>query len=483
MGLKAPKLSLILIAVVFALSCFGFTLFVWKTFGGPTPLQAHGYRFHVLFGTEASTLTTNADVRISGVNVGKVISVKRRRLSEDALLEMKSKFAPVPKDTRAIIRFKSLLGESFVELSPGTRDAPKLKENGTLARKNVVPVQQVDEVLGSFDKPTREAFKLFFQRTAKALDKRGADLNVALGHLAPSTESAADLLQILDDQSNSLKSFVRDTGTALQAIGRRQTDLQSLIRAGNQVFATTAARDRNLQQTVQSLPRFLDQTRGALADIDDVTKIAAPAFAELRPVIPLIKPALDQTRLLAPTLQDLFVGLRPTIDAGKTGFPALTRILVPAKPLFDVLDIAGSYLVPLADYLKSYRTDVITWLAKLAATAEWQAPNGQRMARLINPIDEEAVLGYTKRNKSNRHNPYTLPGEIARLANTTVRAFDCRNTDNPQQVPVQGTGAPPCIVQPPFTFRGLTGSFPHVVPLDQGSPKPATATAASNKTR
>src|SRR4051794_37655373 len=177
MGLKAPKLSLILVAVVFALSCFGFTLFVWKSFGGPTPLEAHGYRFHILFGSEASQLTPNADVRISGVNVGKVISVRRRGLAADALVEMQNRFSPVPRDTRAIIRFKTLLGETFVELSPGTRGTPKLAENATLPRANVAPVQQVDRVLASFDAPTRAAFKLFLQRTAKALGGRGPDLN------------------------------------------------------------------------------------------------------------------------------------------------------------------------------------------------------------------------------------------------------------------------------------------------------------------
>src|SRR4051812_19953959 len=111
MGLQAPRLSLILTAAVFALSCFGFTLFVWKSFGGPTPFESHGYRFHVLFGTEAATLTTNADVRISGINVGKVVAVKRRGLGADATLEMQGRYAPVPRDTRAIIRFKTLLGE------------------------------------------------------------------------------------------------------------------------------------------------------------------------------------------------------------------------------------------------------------------------------------------------------------------------------------------------------------------------------------
>src|SRR3954451_15750909 len=117
MGLPAPKLRLILVAAVFALSCFGFTLFVWKSFGGPTPFEAHGYRFHIVFGTGASQMTSNADVRIAGVSVGKVIKVQRAGTGADVLVELDSKYAPIPTDTRAIVRFKSLLGEAFVSLT------------------------------------------------------------------------------------------------------------------------------------------------------------------------------------------------------------------------------------------------------------------------------------------------------------------------------------------------------------------------------
>ena len=478
MGLKAPKLSLILVAVVFALSCFGFTLFVWKAFGGPTPLEAHGYQFHILFGSEASQLAPNADVRISGVNVGKVISVKRRGLGADATVQMQSRFAPVPKDTRAIIRFKTLLGETFVEMTPGSRTAPKLAENGTLARRQVAPVQQVDRVLGAFDAPTRAAFKRFLTRSAAALDRRGPDLNAAIGHLAPTTESAAGLLEILDRQRASLRGLVRDSGTALSAIGSRAADLQSLVRASNQVFQATAQRNDSLTATVKAFPKFLADARSALVQVDGAAKDAAPTLAALRPVIPLIVPALDETRMLAPVTQHLFAGLGPVIRAGRTGLPAVTRVLDAAKPTVDVLDVAATYLVPLADYLKRYRTDVITWLAKLSSAANYRAPNGQRMARLLNPIDEEAIVGYDLRNASNRHNAYTAPGEIARLATTSVRSFDCRNTANPQKVPVVGSGTPACVVQPPFAFRGLTRSFPHLVPatpLSAATAKPKAA--------
>ena len=41
---QAPSLGRILTMVLFALSCFGLLLFLWLTFGGPTPLKPKGYR-------------------------------------------------------------------------------------------------------------------------------------------------------------------------------------------------------------------------------------------------------------------------------------------------------------------------------------------------------------------------------------------------------------------------------------------------------
>jgi hypothetical protein len=42
-----------------------------------------------------------------------------------------------------------------------------------------------------------------------------------------------------------------------------------------------------------------------------------------------------------------------------------------------------------------------------------------------------------------------------------LRAFDCRNTANPPLVP-SANGAPPCVEQGPWTFRGARRYYPHV---------------------
>ena len=63
---QAPSIAKIAIALGFVLSCFGLLLFLWVSFGGPTPFKAKGYEFTVKV-PEAVTLAKESDVRIGGV--------------------------------------------------------------------------------------------------------------------------------------------------------------------------------------------------------------------------------------------------------------------------------------------------------------------------------------------------------------------------------------------------------------------------------
>ena len=67
---QAPTIGRLFIMVAFALSCFGLLLFLWLAFGGSIPLSPKGWQFEAQF-SEATNLAKQADVRISGVSVGK----------------------------------------------------------------------------------------------------------------------------------------------------------------------------------------------------------------------------------------------------------------------------------------------------------------------------------------------------------------------------------------------------------------------------
>ncbi len=181
METRPPTIGRIAIAAGFALSCFGLLLFLWVAFGGPVPLKPKSYRVDMQF-DEATQLAVESDVRISGVSVGKVKAIE---LDDDGLadatIEIKPEFAPIPVDTRAILRQKTLLGETYVELTPGDGEGEMIPEGGSLAPAQVSDAVQLDEIFRAFDEPTREAFQAWMVDAAGALRGRGVDLNAALG--------------------------------------------------------------------------------------------------------------------------------------------------------------------------------------------------------------------------------------------------------------------------------------------------------------
>src|SRR6201993_3862989 len=136
---RAPTLGNIFVIILFALSCFGLLLFLWESFGGPLPLKPKGYRFNVSF-ARTLVLSEQSDVRISGVDVGHVVALKLNNSgTTDATIEIDSKYAPIPASTHAILRVKTLLGETYVQLIPHGPRKPSIPDNGHLANANVEP--------------------------------------------------------------------------------------------------------------------------------------------------------------------------------------------------------------------------------------------------------------------------------------------------------------------------------------------------------
>ena len=195
---QAPSRARIVTMVAFAGSCIGLLIYLWTSFGGSVPLAPKGYRFDVEF-DQAVQLAAQSDVRISGVSVGKVVSVglDRRTGLTRAVIEIDRQFAPRPADTRAILRQKSLLGETYVELSPGTPTGPKLPDGATLPRAQVAPTVQLDQILSTFDPTTRLAFETWMQQAGIALTGRGEDFNTAFAYLYPFATNVDAVLAVL----------------------------------------------------------------------------------------------------------------------------------------------------------------------------------------------------------------------------------------------------------------------------------------------
>ncbi len=433
MNTMAPSKAKVAVMIAFASSCVALTLFLWLSFGGSVPFVPQGYRITVEF-NQAVQLGTQADVDISGVPIGRVVSVNldHRTGLTRAVLQIEPKYAPRPANTHAILRQKSLLGETYVELSLGNERGPMLHDGAHLPQAQVEPTVQLDQILDSFDPQTRRAFETWMQDDGIAFTDRGQAFNDALAELYPFAGNVSDVLAVLRRDSSATSTLLDDGGQVLSAISRNPAQLQGLIRNADTVFAATAGRDKELAAAVRAFPAFLQSTRETVQTVRNFAAQTDPLVNELKPAAKQLSPALEAMAKLAPNLDTVMKGLGPLTSAARSGVPALESFLAvgaragsgSAKTLLSSLTPFLGQLVPVFDYLGAYRRELAAFFANGAASTEGEAPafsSNKRLnyLRFSSPLSPEELTAQSQRPYSNRSNAYEVPGGSGALKGST----------------------------------------------------------------
>ena len=472
---QAPSLGRIAVAVGFALSCFGLMLFLWTAFGGPTPLAPESYRLTAYF-PEATALALESDVRIGGVSVGKVkeielapadVRVNGRDVTA-AEIEIEPQFAPIASDARAILRQKTLLGETYVELTPGSEPGGEaapvalgaaanvsdaeaegvepIPEGGTLAVSRTTEAVQFDEILDALDARTRRAGRRLVGQSATALRARGLDLNDALGNLGPLLNDAERIAAAVRRQRGSLRGLIRETGVVLNALAADDRELAGAITGAEGTFGGLADANDALAESLQILPTFEREATLTLERLEGLRVNAAPVVRALLPVADDITPTLISLRRAAPAARGVFADLDPLLDAAVDGFPALASTVRELRPALRALDPFLANLDPVLRYLYAYRYILEGFVANpnlglsptLSEVAGQPAP---RHALRILPYFSAETLGiHPVRLATNRGNGYVPPtvtpldgpvtsGYAQEVSSGAFANFDCKNTD------------------------------------------------------
>ena len=402
--------------VAFALSCFGILIFLWLSFGGSVPLQPQGYRINAKF-PEATQLAQEAEVRISGVKVGKVRKVEPDEQSglTDAVLEIDARYAPLAKDTRATLRQKTLLGETFVELAPGSNASGQIPDGGDLPEGQVAETVELDEILRTFDPETRERFSVWLDQQGRAALGNGEAINDAIGNLTPFAENTDDVLKVLRVQSGATRRLIRNTGVVFGALSERQGQLRSLIRNSNVVWGTTARRNAQLADTFRVLPTFLRESRTTTTRLTEFADDTNPLIDQLRPAARELSPTLQDldARLARP--KSLFHNIAPLVKVSKPGLPAASEALNNTRPVLGRTATFLRQFTPIIDYLGLYKREIAAFFADDAAVTEARQ-SGIHYLRTQNPTNPEIMAAYPNRISTNRSNPYREPGGYSKLA-------------------------------------------------------------------
>lgn len=412
----------IVVIAAFALSCFGLLLYLWTAFGGAVPLSPKGYQVQVLL-KDAGKLTENADVRISGVSVGRVVT-KELPAGTDrtrATIEIDPQFAPRPVDTRVTLRQKSLLGETFIELSPGSADADPIPEGGALDPGRVAASVRLDEVFSTFDEPTREAFATWMIGQGETLSTTARALSDALGSLDPFAESTGDLVATLDAQDVAVRSLLRDGSLALGAVTANPGELESLVRSGQQAFVATAEQDDRLAETVRDLTPFLRESRRTLDRLASFSGTAEPVVRALRPTARELSQLVRDIPPVAAPLRRLLAAAPALERASREGAPAVRRVLGDAEPLLERLRPFLGEVIPIIEHAGQYRRELAAAVANASAATQSTLPAASgggplHLLRAVATVSPESLAAYPRRLATSRANPYRAPGTASRLA-------------------------------------------------------------------
>jgi phospholipid/cholesterol/gamma-HCH transport system substrate-binding protein len=501
---RAPTLGNLLVIILFVLSCIALLMFLWESFGGPLPLKPKGYRFTVAF-PRAFSLAEESDVRISGVEVGHVVSLKLNNEGRtEATVELNGRYAPIREDMHAILRTKTILGETYIQLIPEGNSGPRLQDGHRLPNSQVEPSVTLDDILSALNPKTRADFQLWQREVAIGIANRGEDINASFAQLEPFVEHANQLVTLLDQQEGAVKALVHNTGVVFNALASRDHQLEGSIENGERTFHAAAEASQAFAEAFKALPTFEHNSTVALKETDRFAAIANPYFKEFQPTERQLSALLQTAKPFAPQFNSFLTALGPLTKAAKTGLPDQKKALELTVPVLENFRPVLHNLDPFLQYLGEYLPEVQSFFANITAATQADEENAnvgpheapkEHLLTAMQVLTPESLAVYPKRIGTNRANAYPHSGVYGSLVSglPVFNSSTCANSapsvsgpaneivseellkelthpPNAGESPVAnepGTAnrvaAPGCTQQAPFTFNGETSQFPHVV--------------------
>lgn len=327
------------------LGILAIALACWFVFGGTLPFSSSPFVLRAAF-TANTYLHIPSPVRVAGVEVGQVVSVRPISGSPDAgivTMHINQSGLPIHADATATIRSRIFLeGNFYVQLDPGTPRASVLESGATLPAANTAGPVQLDRVLSSLDTSARSNLQTLVRGLGAALnaparrtDERGQDPNVArltgaqglnesLRYAPGAFEASALVNQaLLGESPHDLSGAVSGLSKVFQGLASSQSQLQGLITTFNGTMAALVARQQALGQTIRALPPLLRSADVADSQLDAsfpptqaFARAILPGVRQLGPTLDAAIPWLAQlTALNSPSeLGALVADLPPTVQ-------------------------------------------------------------------------------------------------------------------------------------------------------------------------
>jgi phospholipid/cholesterol/gamma-HCH transport system substrate-binding protein len=330
----------------------------YLVFGGSIPFSGTPFQLKATF-TAETQLHLASPVRIAGVEVGTVTSVKRVGGSSTAAvvtMAIQPNGLPIHADATADIRPRLFLeGNFYVDLHPGTPSARTLSSGQMLPAADTSGPVQLDRVLSALNSNARSNLQTLVRGLGGSLNglptaaqdatqdptqrglTAGQSLNQSLKYSAGAFKASAIVNQaLLGEQPHDLSQVVSGTQRLFGALASDQSRLSDLVVAFNATMGALANRQGDLQQTIALLPGTLRATDDALGPVQasfaptqQFARELTPSIRQLGPTIDAGLPWLRQSiALFSPSeLRGLVASLTPAVQGTSQTVTATKSLL------------------------------------------------------------------------------------------------------------------------------------------------------------
>ena len=410
-----------------------------------------GYRVDAIFDS-ASFLIPGQDVKIAGARVGEVADVTLTPQNKARIqMRIDPRFAPFRDDASCTIQPQSLIGEKFLQCTPGTpRGRELVAQDGeapTVPLENTSSPVDLDLVFSTFRRPTNERLAILVNELGAGLAGRGEDLNAAIRRANPALLETRRVLRIANADRRRLRALVRSARVVADELARRRGRVQDVVDRAGSVTRVTAERRADLEAAVRDLPALLREAEPALRDLQGLAGDGTPLLTDLRRA--------------APELVRLAKAAPPLAEAAR---PALTRIgsaaevggdaLTAAKPVITDLRRFARAALPtgrlLNELLQSLRTSGT--VEGLQDFAYYAALTTSRFDKTSHIIPAHLLLGecsaYATRTVASCDANFAGGGNRATTAKARAKKEPKRAKAQPKGAAVPGTAAPDAAAVP-----------------------------------
>ncbi|WP_406035017.1 MlaD family protein [Nocardioides sp. NBC_00163] len=295
---------------------------------------------------DASPLEVGNEVRTSGVQVGKVKSIKLEKGVARVTLDLDEDVLPVHEDAKLLIQPINVLGENYVSIEPGKESSPYLTNN-TVPLKQTDSAVNLQDVLDTLDDPTSTALAALVSTLGEGtMNGGGQKMADALEALAPLMENLDQVGAILESQNKVLTDLVAKADpVAASLTGENGKQLDLLISRARETLDALADEQAALEATIAELPATLKEAQRTLTSLETVSETVTPTLKKARPVTRDLAEIADEINRFSPYADPAFNAFGPL-------FAELDALLKKIKPITEDLRASGDNLRTTASELR-----------------------------------------------------------------------------------------------------------------------------------